>query len=388
MPRIADVEVLTFTVPGTSAQQVDGASTTAVIRITDTDGRSGIGECDGPPSVIKAYVEMPSSHALWSQGIGDILKDADPVEITALWQRMYEATAFSGRRGLGIQVLSGIDIALHDLAAQQLGVPVYKLMGGARRDKLTPYATIFPGWPHDTTVEDLMRVMEERFNKAIELGYRAVKMCVIFSNLVSDAELVQLIRRGRKMVGDNIRFMIDFGYRWRDWADAKWVLDRVADCDLWFAEATLQHDDLYGHAKLVEHCPMRICGAELAGTRWEVREWIEKAKVAVVQPDINHCGGLTEIRRICDMAELYGVQVIPHGWKTGITAAADRHFQAACANAPMLEYVAPELYPDLPLRAELVGPEPKVVDGHLPLPEGSGLGIRLTEGALRKYRTG
>ena len=105
-----------------------------------------------------------------------------------------------------------------------------------------------------------------------------------------------------------------------------------------------------------------------------------------MQPDINRCGGLTEIRRIADMAELYGVQVIPHGWKTGMTAAAGRHFQAACANAPMIEYVAPELY-DLPLRRDLVGPEPKVRDGHMPLPDRPGLGVTLNEQAVAQHRT-
>jgi L-alanine-DL-glutamate epimerase-like enolase superfamily enzyme len=231
----------------------------------------------------------------------------------------------------------------------------------------------------------MMQTIERQVAHALELGYRAIKICVIFTDLATDRNIVDAVREGRRMLGSDIPLMIDFGYRWRDWADAKWVLDRVADCDLYFAEATLQHDDLHGHAKLAQHCPMRICGAELAATRWEVREWIETAKVAVVQPDINHCGGLTEIRRICDMAELYGVQVIPHGWKTGLTAAAGRHFHAACPNAPMIEYVAPELY-DLPLRRDLVGPEPAVRDGHMPLPDRPGLGVTLNEEALARHR--
>lgn len=385
MPRIKELEVLTFAVPSISANQIDGASTTTVVRLTDEDGHIGIGECDGAPSVIKAFIEMPSSHAFWGQGIRSMLIGADPLEITALWQRIYDATAFSGRRGLGIQALSGIDIALHDLAGHQIGQPVYKLMGGARRKHLTPYATIFPGWPEGKKLSELIDGLATRCEHALKLGYRAIKICVIFGDVVTDTKLVDVLRQSRRMVGDNTPLMIDFGYRWRDWADAKWVLNRAADADLYFAEATLQHDDLEGHAKLVEHCPMRICGAELAGTRWEVREWMVTAKVAVVQPDINHCGGLTEIRRICDMAELYGVQVIPHGWKTGITAACGQHFQASCTNAPMFEYVVPEIY-DLPLRRELVSPNPVVNDGNMALPTGAGLGISLNQEAVKKFQ--
>jgi L-alanine-DL-glutamate epimerase-like enolase superfamily enzyme len=131
--------------------------------------------------------------------------------------------------------------------------------------------------------------------------------------------------------------------------------------------------------------PIRICGAELAATRWEVREWIETGKVAVVQPDISRCGGLTEIRRIADMCELYGVQLIPHGWKTGILAAAGRHFQAACPNAPYFEFISPHVYQS-PLRERLVTPEPTVVEGFMDLPTGAGLGVDLVDEVVAAYR--
>ena len=81
-------------------------------------------------------------------------------------------------------------------------------------------------------------------------------------------------------------------------------------------------------------------------------------KVGVVQPNIGRGGGLTEIRRIADMCELHGAEVVPHGWKTGITSAVGRHFQAACPAAPVFEYISPAVF-DSPLRRELVSPEPQ-----------------------------
>jgi L-alanine-DL-glutamate epimerase-like enolase superfamily enzyme len=178
---------------------------------------------------------------------------------------------------------------------------------------------------------------------------------------------------------------LDFGYRWQNWHDALYVLDRVADCDIFFAEATLQHDDLDGHAWLAEKARVRICGAEAAATRWEVREWLTRGRVGVVQPNITRGGGLTEIRRIADMCELHGAEVIPHGWKTGITSAVGRHFQAACPAAPVFEYDSPLVF-DSPLRRELVWPEPQVVDGTMELPEGPGLGIELNEDLVARWR--
>jgi L-rhamnonate dehydratase len=129
----------------------------------------------------------------------------------------------------------------------------------------------------------------------------------------------------------------------------------------------------------------RVGGAELAATVHECREWLERGRVDVLQPDVNRCGGLTELRRIAELASLHGALVVPHGWKTGITAAAARHFQAATDNAPFVEALSPDLY-ESPLRAELVRPEPKLQDGRIALPSEPGLGVELVEDVVDRYR--
>lgn len=384
MARIAGIQVIPIVLPKRDTDDLDGTTDTVIVRITDENGIFGIAETDAPPGPVKSFLEMPSAH-LWSRNAADMLVGADPIEIAALWQRLYEGCFWPGRRGLGIQALSAIDIALHDLAGKQLGVPAYKLMGGARREHLRPYCTIYPGLAHGRPISALMAEIGAQFERALAFGFRAVKMEVLFYDLVTDAELVRLIHEGRRMLGDAILMALDFGYRWHSWLDAKWVLDRVADCNIFFAEATLQHDDLAGHARLAAASPVRICGAEAAATRWEIREWLERGQVSVVQPNITRAGGLSEIRRICDMAELLGAEVVPHGWKTGITAAVGRHFQAACPAAPLFEYVSPAVF-DSPLRRELVWPEPVVRDGFMELPTGSGLGISLNEELVARWQ--
>jgi L-alanine-DL-glutamate epimerase-like enolase superfamily enzyme len=224
------------------------------------------------------------------------------------------------------------------------------------------------------------------FETALSAGFRAVKMEVLFFDLVTDAELVELIHQGRRMLGDGVTMMLDFGYRWHDWRAALWVLDRVEDCNVYFAEATLQHDDLAGHAKLAEQARVRIGGAEFAATRFECREWLEQGRADVLQADINRCGGFTEIMRIADLASHYSAVVVPHGWKTGITAAAGRHFQAAVPNCPYFEFLSPQLW-DSPIRTDLVHPEPEIRDGRMELPEAPGLGVELDEEVVERYRT-
>jgi L-rhamnonate dehydratase len=385
MSKVARLEVIPIAAPVQTADDLDGTTETVIVKVFDEDGRFGIGETDAPAEVVKSFLEMRTAH-LWSRNMSEILIGSDPIELAANWQRMYEGVFWPGRRGLGMHALSAVDVALHDLAGKQLGLPAYKLMGGARRERLRPYCTIYPGLAQGRSIETLMSEIARQFQVALAAGFRAVKMEVLFYDLISDGELVGVIKEGRRMLGDGIQMALDFGYRWRNWHDAKWVLDRIEDCDIFFAEATLQHDDLEGHARLSESGAIRICGAEAAATRWEIREWLERGKVGVVQPNITRGGGLTEIRRIAELCELHGAEVIPHGWKTGITAAAGRHFQAACPAAPLFEVVSPKVFDSL-LRRELVSPEPELVDGTFSLPDGPGLGIELNEQLVERLRT-
>jgi L-alanine-DL-glutamate epimerase-like enolase superfamily enzyme len=381
---IAEVDVLVLRVPEADRSDLDGSSETVVVRLVDEAGNVGVGEADAPAAAVRELVLMEDVHAL-SRGLAGILRGRDPFPIAALWDELYGATIYHGRRGLGIHALSAVDVALHDLAARQLGRPVYELLGGARRPAVTPYATLYAGPVAGRTAARVTEALVSLAERALGLGFRAVKVEPLLEDVGSDGDVVRCLRGVREAVGPDVTLMADFGYRWRDWRDALRVLDAAEECDLWFAEATLQHDDLDGHRKLAARVRTRLCGAEFAATVHECREWLERGGVDVLQPDVNRCGGLTELRRIADLAELHGALVVPHCWKTGITAAAARHFQAATANAPWVEMFHPDLFPS-PLRAELTRPEPQLADGVIPLPAEPGLGVELDPDAVERYR--
>ncbi|MCW7555369.1 mandelate racemase/muconate lactonizing enzyme family protein [Endozoicomonas gorgoniicola] len=371
MSKITKLEVLPVSLKSTNWDQ-----STVVIKITDENGVTGIGEADGPTETIQAYINQDTAHC-WSQNFTEMLIGRDPLELTANWDYMYNGTIWQGARGLGLFAISGIDMALYDLAGKQVNKPAYKLLGGAQRDELTPYFTLYPSYSSDKPLFEQMSEWEELMGKAQDMGAKAFKLA-IFAKDVSDSKLIKFIKKCREFAGDDVDMMVDFLYRWRDPYAASNTLNKLQDVDLYFAEAVLQHDHMQAHRILAENTTTRICGAEMATTRWECKQWIEEAKVAILQPDLNRAGGLTELRRIADMGELYGVQVMPHGWKTGISAAAGCHFQAAAKDATYFEFLHPELY-DGPLRQHLVTPEPEVVDGHFVLPDAPGLGIELNE---------
>jgi L-alanine-DL-glutamate epimerase-like enolase superfamily enzyme len=381
---IADVEVIAFE-SAASPDDCDGAADTVVVRLTDVDGRTGIGEADAPADVVRAFVEMADLH-VWSRGLRGLLVGQDPFPIPVLWDRLYEGSIYPGRRGAGIHAISAVDMALHDLVGKQLDRPVYELLGGARREKLMPYATLFPGMPQGRSMRALQSETDALLDRAMGLGFRAVKVEALFYDLVDDNELAELLLGVRRRLGDAPDLLVDFGYRWRDWRAALRVLERAADADLYLAEATLAHDDLEGHARLAARASTRIGGAEFAATRFECREWLERGRVDVLQPDPNRVGGLTELARVAELASHHAATVIPHGWKTGITVAANMHIHAATTNVPLFELVSPALWTS-PLRRELTVPEPELRDGVLALPPGPGLGIELDEDAVAHYRT-
>lgn len=381
---IAGVDVIVLKAPSSDPGDLDSSSETVVVRLTDEAGRQGIGEADAAASVVRELVLMDDVHA-WSRGLAAVLTGHDPFQIRSLHAELYASTIWHGRRGLGVHALSAVDVALYDLVGKQLGRPVVDVLGGAAHAKAHPYATIYQGAVGGRTLSQMMDVTAELFERALALGFDAVKMEVIWGELVTDRQLVDCIREGRRLLGDDVTLLVDFGYRWSDWRDALWVLSRLEDANLYLAEAALRHDDLTGHARLASRVETRIGGAEMAATVHECREWLREGGVDALQPDIGRCGGLTELRRIAELAELGGALVIPHGWKTGITAAAAAHFQAATPNAPYFEFLHPELF-DSPLRRELVRPEPEIRAGTITLRTVPGLGVELDDEALARYR--
>jgi L-rhamnonate dehydratase len=367
-------------------EDLDSSSETLLLEVADEEGRVGIGEADTASRAAGALVDMEDVHR-WNSSLRGALLGADPFTVGALWDEMALRTSYSGPSGVAGHALAGLDVALHDLAGKQLGRPAFHLLGGARREFLSPYATVYAGAARSRPLGELMDETCELLERAVGAGFRAVKMEVIFEESATDRQLADCIRVGRETVGDETELLVDFGYRWTHWRDALAVLRRVEECRLWLVEAPLSAGDLAGHARLAGAVAPRMGGAELATTLAECMAWIDTGHVDVLQPDVARAGGLTGMRRIAELAATRGVEVIPHCWKTGIDAAAARQLQAATANVPMVEMLVPELF-DSPLRRDLVHGEPVLRDGRLPLPDRPGLGVELVAETVERYREG
>lgn len=382
---IADVRATVLRAPA-DPDDLDSSSETLLLEVEDEEGRVGIGEADTASRAGAALVEMHDVHR-WNSSLRGALLGADPFTIGALWDEMALRTSYSGPSGIAAHTLAGLDIALHDLAGKQLGRPAFHLLGGARREFLSPYATVYAGAARSRPLGELMDETCRLLDQAVTIGFRAVKMELIFEGSASDRQLADCIRVGRETIGDEAELLVDFGYRWTSWRDALAVLRRAENSRVWLVEAPLAAGDLAGHARLAAAVEPRVGGAELASTLEECAAWIDVGHVDVLQPDVARAGGLTGLRRIADLAAVRGVEVVPHCWKTGIDAAAARQLQAASANVPLVEVLHPELF-DSPLRRELVRGEPALRDGRLPLPDRPGLGVELVPETVARYSEG
>jgi len=380
--KITRIECLELRAPQANAADCDGAVDTAVIRVTASDGTFGLGETDAPPNAIAALLETPSAH-IWSQGIRDLLIGEDPLDVERLWDKVYEGTIYHARRGLGIMLQSAIDNALHDLRGKALGCPAYRLLGGAARPLITPYVTLFQSMPQGRSWDEMRNCSLALMHQAVDAGFRAMKMEMLFYDLVDDRELVRFIHECRGIAGDGREFMIDVGYRWKHWNDALWVLRRIEDDKLFFVETPLHTDDLDGLARLADATTTPVAAGEFLQTRHEFRDLMDRGHCDVIQPDMGRVGGLTEAMRCARMAAERGITCVPHAWKTGLTVAATRHFGAAAPSCPYTEFFAKDFFPSY-LRPNLAGPEPILTDGHWELPSEPGLGVHLNQAVVER----
>ena len=375
--KIVRIECLQIRASQAAPDDCDGAVDTAVIRILADNGLWGIGETDAPPKAIAALLATPSAH-IWSLSIRDLLIGENPLEVERLWDKVYEGTIYHGRRGLGIMLMSAIDIALHDLRGKALGLPVYQLLGGPARQSVLPYATLFPSMPRGRSWSEMVKISVGLLEAAISKGFKAIKMETLFYDLITDRQWVDFIWQCRRIVGEDCSLMTDVGYRWKNSKEALWALRRVEDAQLLFVETPLHTDDLDGLARLADSTTTPVAAGEFLQTRHEFRELMERGRCDVIQPDVGRVGGLTEALRCARMASEKGLRCIPHAWKTGLTVAATLHFGAVAPNCPCVEFFDPAFFPSL-LRSELVRPDAELRDGVWPVHTTPGLGVVLNE---------
>lgn len=369
--KITEVEALILRQPAVDNSKADGSQDALVIRISTDEGITGIGEADSVPSVVKAIVEAPPSHSV-AGGLRHLLLGEDPFDTERLWDKLYRGSIYYGRRGAVIHALSGIDIALWDIKGKALGMPVWKLLGGAYRSEIRAYASaLMPDTPDAAGV--LVSDIVGRGFTAVKLGW---------GPWGKDADLdVALARAARSAAGDEVELMFDIGLGWPDANHAIRQVQRLEEFRPYWIEEPLWPDDTAGYRKLADAVETRIACGEEDVTRWDFANLIEKTRVDVIQPDVTRVGGITESMRIVQLAAMSGTQTVFHSWSTGIIKAATLQLVAACPNIQFFEYCVA----DTELNKRLVTEKFPLTDGKVAIPDGPGIGIEIDEAVVREF---
>ncbi|MEZ8099014.1 mandelate racemase/muconate lactonizing enzyme family protein [Vibrio bivalvicida] len=370
--KITNIEVICLRVPQ-NGEACEWGQDAVIVKVHTDNGLVGIGEADSSPTVVKACIETPHSN-LYCYGLKELLLGENPLEIERLWNKMYWASNYVGRRGAGIHAISAIDIALWDIAGQFYDVPVHTLLGGKYRDCIRAYGTFIPASKPEENRDIALRLVKQGFT-SIKFGGG------VFGD---DPELdYQIVKHVREAVGDDIEVQIDLASKWRTSGHSAYMSKKLEPFNLNWIEEPVLADDLRGYAKLAAKTEAKLAGGESLTTRYEFLDFLERSQVDIVQPDITRCGGITEMKKIYDLSQLHGVQLVPHGFSTGILLAASVHFLAACEHGTLMEYSQSSS----PLFTDLVTNRLPFQDGFVPVPDCPGLGIKLNDDIIEKFRT-
>jgi L-alanine-DL-glutamate epimerase-like enolase superfamily enzyme len=384
---ITDVECHVLLAPDYDPRFTSSAQDSFVVLIHTDGGVTGIGECDANPWMAKAIVEAPGTHTM-GRSIKEMLIGADPFDIGGLWRQIYLGTAMNGRRGMVIHTMSAIEMALWDLCGKAAGLPVHALLGGATRERITPYASLQPA---GSSFEEYRDALVQSALDAKALGFTAMKSEVTMNGPYAHSGMrepyerhTEVVAAVRKAVGPDVTLMVDVQYLWED-ADA--CLSTIRDWeefDLYFLETPLFADDVEGMAKVSAEAPMKIASGEWLATRYEFKELMDIGKIHVAQPDVGRVGGIGEAKIVCDMAAERGLTIVPHCWKTGISISATAHLAFVTNHCAFVEYLPPQLCVER-LRRELAHEELKLEGGTLALPSKPGLGVELDYDVMRRF---
>lgn len=342
-----------------------------LVEIVTAEGLIGWGEAFGPARLTAAVAE-------W---LTPLLLGEDPDATERHWQRMYNALRDHGRKGVVTEAISAIDTALWDIRGKRAGLPIHRLLGGPLRTEVEAYATGLyrRGRPdHETYLR------EEAAGYAAA-GFRAMKLKTGWGI----DEDIALTRALRAEIGPDIRLAIDANHAYDQGAAAAY-LRGAADCALMWFEEPVTPEDVEGYVALRNLNLAPIAGGEAEFTRWGHRKLITARAVDVLQPDLAAAGGISETKKIADMAAAFGMRTNLHVWGTGVAMAAALQVIAVLPDVPpSLNPIPPLLEMDRsehPIRDAVLERPIVHTRGIVRIPDGPGLGIEIARDALRHFR--
>jgi galactonate dehydratase len=352
------------------------------VRIHTDSGITGIGEgsLQYKDAALSAEIE----------NFGAYLRGKDPFQIEHVWTSLHRRVTWSGG-AVTMSAISAIDLALWDIKGKALGVPVYELIGGKVRDRVPLYAN---GWfvgerpsahgPQGRGSEEEMAWYASGAKAAVAKGYRCVKVYPFNGVQVITPERIArgvgIVRAIREAVGPGIEVAVDVRRRLNIWS-ARRIAHKLEPLDIAWLEEPILFDNATAMADFARAVRVPVSTGEELYTRWEFRELLEQNAVGIIQPDICHAGGVSELRKIAAMAETYYVTVAPHNSNGPISTVASLHLDLAINNCFMQEL----FLNSLDLYQEVLTNPLIIEEGYGAPPDGPGWGTDLDDAVVAQH---
>jgi len=357
--KITEIRAIPLAVPlhvvGPPSSWAAGAGKQILVRVTIDDGLIGWGEAF-------AYGATEAVCHVVDAALAPMLLGQDPTQIESLVDRMHRALMIWGRRGLAMMAVSGVELALWDLAGKARSVPVYELLGGLCQPRLRVYSSLLR---YDTASQ-----VGQAISGALAAGHTAIKLHQ------TDVESVAV---AREVAGDEVDLMLDTNCPWSV-EEAIRIGRRLERFDLrWLEEPVWPPEDYAGLARVRAALRIPIASGENDATVFGFRELIAHGAADVVQPSVTKVGGLLEMKKIAILAAAANVTLVPHAFYYGPGLAASLHLAAATPGVPYVEF------PGTPLVASLIAEPIRAAGGAVSVPDRSGLGADPDPSLLSRY---
>ncbi len=364
------------------SQQFYSKRSAHLVEVQTDEGVTGWGECFGPGTVALA------NKTIVEKVIQPLIVGYDPLDRDVLWHRVYNLLRDHGQKGMALQSLSGVDIALWDIAGKVAGLPLHKLIGGAHRDRVAVY-----GYGMMLRREDPDALASRFVEEAAAIkakGFAATKMKVGLGPKI-DTRLAEAVRRG---VGDDFDFMVDANHAYTT-TDAFYVGRALEELGAYWFEEPVAPEDLEGYRELRAGLKVNIAGGEAEFSRWGWRRLLEARGLDIAQPEVCALGGVSEYLRVLALCHAHFTPVVNHVWGSAVAVATNLHLLAAMPplpgglhpREPLLEFDTTDNRFRDDLLTEPLDVQAQVAraGGYVGIPQGPGLGVEPDTAFLRHF---
>lgn len=364
------------------SQQYYARRTAHLVEVETDEGMTGWGECFGPGPVAMA------NKGIVEGVIQPMIVGHDPLDRDVLWHKVYNLLRDHGQKGMPLQALSGVDIALWDIAGQIAGLPLHKLIGGAHRNRVKVYG--YGMMLKRQSVEDHIARFKDEAAAIRDMGFVATKMKVGLGAR-EDVKLCQAVRDG---VGPDYDFMVDANHCYTT-SDAFFVGRALEELGAYWFEEPVAPEDLDGYRELRAGLSVNISGGEAEFNRWGWRSILENRGLDIAQPEVCALGGISEYLRVLALCHAHHTPVINHVWGSAIAVATNIQLLAAMPplpgglfpREPWLEFdTTHNTFRDALLQEPLDIQGQVARSGSVAVPNTPGIGVRPDRAVIERFR--